>query len=253
MKGMVAFITGAAGGIGQAAARALLEAGAGVVMVDIDAAVQDAADGMRGIGPRIHPMVADLGQLERIQPLLDQAVAAMGRIDYLVNSAAILGGTASILDVRLEDWERTFRVNLTAPMLLIQGFARHVAARGGGGRIVNVTSASAFRALHSKPGYGSAKAALTGLTRIVASQLGAQDINVNAVAPGITNTPGAGSKRNVDGAAMLAKVSEGPQANFFKRVSEPEDVAAAILFLCGAGSRQITGQTIHVSAGAITP
>jgi NAD(P)-dependent dehydrogenase (short-subunit alcohol dehydrogenase family) len=253
MKGKVAFITGAAGGIGQAAARALLEAGAGVVMVDIDAAVQDAADGMRGIGPRIHPMVADLGQLDRIQTLLDQAVAAMGRIDYLVNSAAILGGTASILDVRLEDWERTFRVNLTAPMLLIQGFARHVAARGGGGRIVNVTSASAFRALHSKPGYGSAKAALTGLTRIVASQLGAQDINVNAVAPGITNTPGAGSKRNVDGAAMLAKVSEGPQANFFKRVSEPEDVAAAILFLCGAGSRQITGQTIHVSAGAITP
>jgi NAD(P)-dependent dehydrogenase (short-subunit alcohol dehydrogenase family) len=128
MKGKVAFITGAAGGIGQVAARALLEAGAGVVMVDIDAAVQDAADGMRGIGPRIHPMVADLGQLERIQPLLDQAVAAMGRIDYLVNSAAILGGTASILDVRLEDWERTFRVNLTAPMLLIQGFARHVAA-----------------------------------------------------------------------------------------------------------------------------
>jgi NAD(P)-dependent dehydrogenase (short-subunit alcohol dehydrogenase family) len=129
---------------------------------------------------------------------------------------------------------------------------RPISARGGG-RIVNVTSASAFRAQHAKPAYGSAKGGLTTLTRIAAAQLGVHDINVNAVAPGITNTPGASYRRGVGVEAMRAKVSEGPQTNSFKRVSEPEDVAAAIVFLCSSGSRQINGQTLHVSAGAVTP
>lgn len=137
------------------------------------------------------------------------------------------------------------------PVALITGAANGI-ARGRGGRIVNVTSASAFRAQDTRPAYGSSKAALGALTRIAAAQLGTHDINVSAVAPGITNTPGAGSVRPSGLEVMRAKVSSGPQENFFHRMSEPEDVAATIRFLLGPGSRQITGQTIHVSVEAIT-
>jgi NAD(P)-dependent dehydrogenase (short-subunit alcohol dehydrogenase family) len=254
MKDKVALVTGGANGIGKATARLLLARGVHVAIADIAAAdLADTVAELRTMGPQVLPLPVDLGDLSRAAGLVDATVAALGRLDHLVNCAAILGGTASLLDIQLTDWETTFRVNLTAPMLLMQAFARHAIGRGDGGCIVNLTSASAFRAQHSKPGYGSAKAGLTGLTRILAAQLAEHDINVNAVAPGITNTPGAGHKRNVDYAAMRAKVSEGPQANFFKRVSEPDDVAETVVFLCSPASRQITGQTIHVSAGAVTP
>lgn len=254
MEHQVALVTGAANGIGKATARAFLEAGVDVVLVDVDEPSLDATAAELGsLGPALVPIVADLSDLDRIDGIMQTAVDRLGRVDHLVNSAAILGGTASLLDLKPEEWERTFRVNLTAPVMLMKAFARHAIERGGGGRIVNVTSASAFRAQHSKPAYGSAKGGLTTLTRIGAAELGQYDINVNAVAPGVTDTPGASFRRGVSREAMLAKVSEGPQANFFKRVSEPEDAAAAIVFLCSPGSRQITGQTVHVSAGAVTP
>jgi NAD(P)-dependent dehydrogenase (short-subunit alcohol dehydrogenase family) len=138
-------------------------------------------------------------------------------------------------------------------MFLIQSFAKHAIKRGGGGRIVVVTSSGAFRAVKNRAAYGASKAGLTNLVRIAAAQLGPHDINVNAVAPGTTNTYGITTARNVDISVLQKSVSEGPFANFFKRVTEPEDVGATIAFLCTPGSRQITGQTIHVSAGLHTP
>ncbi len=112
-----------------------------------------------------------------------------------------------------------------------------------------MSSSSAFRARQSIPPYGSSKAALVQLTRSAAADLGPHDINVNAVAPGVTAT--AMTKGVGDAEALRQMVIEGPLANLFQRVSEPSDVAAAILFLCQPASRQITGQTIHTSAGAV--
>lgn len=253
MRGKIALVTGGANGIGRATAAALLSAGVHVAAVDLDhPGLEDSKKEFSGHDGRHVTIHADLSRLETLQDIVDQVLREFGRLDYLVNSAAILGGTLDVLAVEGVEWDRIFDVNLKAPMLLMQAFGRHVVGRGGDGRIVNVTSSSAFRAMHTKPAYGSAKAALGALTRIAAAQLGAHNINVNAVAPGVTNTPGAGSKRNVDMDMMIAKVSEGPQENFFKRVSEPEDVAATIVFLCSPASQQITGQTIHVSAGAVT-
>jgi NAD(P)-dependent dehydrogenase (short-subunit alcohol dehydrogenase family) len=127
--------------------------------------------------------------------------------------------------------------------------ARHMIERGGGGRIVNISSSSAFRARNSRIAYATSKAALVQLTRCAAAELGRHDINVNAVAPGITKT---GMTRAFGGdEALLRIASSGPLENLFHRVSEPADVAAAILFLCLPASRQITGQTIHTSAGAV--
>jgi NAD(P)-dependent dehydrogenase (short-subunit alcohol dehydrogenase family) len=113
---------------------------------------------------------------------------------------------------------------------------------------VNVTSSSAFHA-NGWPSYASSKAALTQLTRVVARELGPHGVNVNAVAPGLTKS---GLSRSLgDDAALEASASRGPMANFLRRVAEPEDVAAAILFICSPAARQITGQTIHTSAGAV--
>jgi len=116
----------------------------------------------------------------------------------------------------------------------------------GKGRIVNVTSSSAFRARFSKFAYGASKAALVQLTRSVAAELGPLGINVNAVAPGLTRTPSIAELGDPD-----ERMRSGPLANLFERLSEPEDVADVIVFLCSPASRQITAQTVHVSAGAV--
>jgi NAD(P)-dependent dehydrogenase (short-subunit alcohol dehydrogenase family) len=141
-------------------------------------------------------------------------------------------------------------IDLTAPFLLLQAVGRRMIARGQGGSIVNVGSSSAYRAVSSGAAYGAAKAGLGSLTRSAAWEFGPHGVNVNLVAPGVTRTPITESAfGGPDG--MAAAVREGPLANLLGRVSEPADVAAVIGFLCLPGARQITGQVVHTSAGAI--
>jgi NAD(P)-dependent dehydrogenase (short-subunit alcohol dehydrogenase family) len=253
MNGTVAFITGGASGIGLATAKGFVSLGTAVAIIDHDApALASAEDALRASGAAVMAVHADLSLTEQLDPLFRSVVEGLGRVDYLVNAAARVGGTYDLLEVQTSDWHQTLELNMTVPMLLMQCFARHAIERSGGGRIVNVTSSSAFRAQGTRPAYGSSKAGLGALTRIAAAQWGAHEINVNAVAPGITNTPGAIRAMRGTVETVAAKASSGPNANFFKRITEPEDVAATIVFLCSPGARQITGQTIHVSAGAVT-
>lgn len=249
----VTLITGAANGIGLATLEMMRAQGWKVAGVDRDHAALEAARARFADDPGILLIEQDLSDHAALPVMFARVLDAFGRVDALINSAALLGGTLDILELEIAEWDRIYALNVKTPFILMKLFVGHAIARTGGGWIVNVTSASAFRALHSKPAYGSSKAALGGLTRILSAQLGVHGINVNAVAPGITNTPGAGKNRNVSVEDMQAKVSGGPQENFFHRLTEAEDVAATITFLCSPASRQITGQTIHVSGGAITP
>lgn len=250
-----AFITGGASGIGRAAAEALLRNGVRVAIADVNpSALEDTAEKLSGIGPEILPIHADLSDFDALGNTFDRAIAAFGQVDYLVNSAAIFTSlTADLLEVSMQEWDRVMNVNLKMPMFLLQLYARHAVRRGGGGRVVLVSSSGAFRGPNNRPAYGASKGGITSLVRIAAAQLGKHDINVNAVAPGVTNTPGNLAGRNIDVSVLRQSVIDGPKANFLGRVSESEDVAAVIAFLCTPGSRQITGQTIHVSAGHITP
>jgi NAD(P)-dependent dehydrogenase (short-subunit alcohol dehydrogenase family) len=246
---LVAIVTGGARGIGKAACEALARAGTDVFIVDRenDEAAQVCKE-LVALGVRADHICIDLAELEEIPGAVASVLASFRRIDILVNSAGIEGGPGTVLDLDLATWERTHRVDLTAPFLMMQCCARAMVEGGRGGRIVNVTSSSAFRAALTQIDYTSAKAALVGASRSAAAQLAPYDINVNCVAPGLTVTTMA---EHLDPAELQRLVEQGPLENLFHRLSTPEDVAAVIVFLCLPASRQITGQTIHTSAGAV--
>ena len=250
LSGQAAFVTGGASGIGRATVLALLQAGAAVAVLDRDeAGVNAVAEQGQQAGGNAFALQVDLADIKQIPVVVARVIQQLGRIDLLVNCAGVTGRFQSLLEIEEENWDFVHTVNLKAPLLLMKHVARHMIERGGGGRIVNISSSSAFRARNSPVAYASAKAALVQLTRSAAAELGPHNINVNAVAPGITAT---GMTRVLGDAEALQRVaSSGPLENLFHRVSQPEDVAAAILFLCLPSSRQITGQTIHTSAGAV--
>ena len=246
----MAVVTGGAQGIGRAAAEGLAELGADIAILDRQAGVADEVCAeLQSLGGRTLAVGIDLAQLEEIPRAVSSVLAAFGRVDILVNAAGVEGGRNEILDLDLDTWDRTIRVDLTAPFLLMQQCARVMIAAGQGGRIINVTSSAAFRAALTQVDYASAKSGMVGLSRSAAAQLAPHDINVNCVAPGLTVTPAI--KEKMDPAHIEQLVQQGPLENLFHRASTPEDVAAAIVFLALPASRQITAQTIHTSAGAV--
>lgn len=250
LAGQVAIVTGGASGIGRATVLALLNAGAAVAVLDRDeAGVTATAEQGRVSGGNTLPLPIDLAHTAQIPAAVERVIQELGRIDMLVNCAGVTGKFQTLLDMQEDNWDFVQAVNLKAAMLMMKFVAKHMIERGGGGRIVNISSSSAFRARNSPIAYASSKAALVQLTRSTAAELGPHNINVNAVAPGITDT--AMTRVLGDAEALQQAASSGPLENLFHRVSQPEDVAAAIVFLCSPGSRQITGQTIHTSAGAV--
>ncbi|HEY6532953.1 MAG TPA: SDR family oxidoreductase [Acidimicrobiales bacterium] len=246
----VALVTGAASGIGRAAAVALAGAGAEVALVDVDAArLRETAAEIAPLGVRALPCPTDLAEPTAITELVASVLAELGRIDVLVNSAGTTGGPHNVLSFSDESLDAVLAVNLRAPLLLTRAVGAHMVERGGGGRIVNVSSSAAFRSVSAPAIYAASKAGLNGLTRASAADLAPHDVNVNAVAPGMTMTPMTAGIGDED--AYRRVVSSGPLENLFHRPSTPEDVANVILFLCLPESRQITGQVIHTSAGQV--
>ncbi len=250
LQGKGALVTGGASGIGRATVLALAQAGATVAVLDRDEKGVEAAVALvKQSGGNAIAVPMDLAATGQIAPTVTRVLEQLGRIDILVNNAGVTGRFQTLLEMDEQNWDFVLSVNLKAAMLLMKHVARHMIERGGGGRIVNLSSSSAFRARNSPIVYASSKAALVQLTRSAAAELGQHDINVNAVAPGITAT--AMTQVIGDADALQRAASSGPLENLFHRVSQPEDVAGVILFLCLPASRQITGQAIHTSAGAV--
>ena len=250
LVGQVAIVTGGASGIGRATVAALAAEGAQVAIVDRD------PDGARAVadktvqdGGAARAFIADLADPAAVESVVEAVIAELGRVDILVNSAGISGAPHSAVDFSDEKYELVTAINLRAPFLLTRAVGQHMISRGGGGKIVNLSSSGAFRATYSPAIYAATKAGINGLTRAAAADLGPHGVNVNAVAPGLTDTP---MNAGIGDAEKLAKATaSGPLSNLLKRHSEPEDVANVIVFLCLPQSRQITGQVIHTSAGLV--
>jgi len=244
LDGKVAVITGGAGSIGLAYGRALGEAGAKVVLADVDegaaakAAATLTADSFDAIG-----VAVDVRDLASAQAMAAAAVEAFGGIDILVNNAAIMRDLPQygLSNMPVEEWDRVIDVNLRGPLLCTQAVLPSMLERGGG-RIVNGLSAGAFSAGGI---YAISKYGLHSLTANLASELGPRGINVNAIAPGLVAAE--------SGYVSLAKdspIRSAIEAGIpGKKSGPPEDLVGTLLLLCSGAGDWINGQTISVDGG----
>ena len=244
LEGKVALVTGAASGIGRAAARTFADEGSHVAMVDKNGdGLSETAKMIKESGGSSESFQFDLMNWQGISGLVASILGKPGHIDILLNIAGISEGV-DFLEVDGQLWDDIMTVDLRAPFILMQEVGKHMIARGGSGKMVNVSSSSALRASSIAVVYSTAKAGLIQLTRIASQKFGPHDINVNVILPGFTDTP-------MMEFAPKEWISEGPLANPFKRISTPEEVAKIILFLCLPESRQITGHQVNTSAGSL--
>lgn len=246
--GRVAIVTGGASGIGLEIARDLALKGASVAICDI-AGAEDAAARLSGEGLSAIGAPADVSDDATVTRAVGAVLAAFGRIDILVNNAGLFTTItrAPFDQLPLDEWRRVLDVNVTGPFLFARA-VREPMRRAGGGRIVNITSGSVWSAPAMMLHYVASKGAVTAMTRSLARELGADGITVNAVAPGFTLSSGVLEKRQdmLDIARDRAR-----SARALQRDQLPEDIVGAVAFLCGDGSRFISGQTLVVDGGAV--
>ena len=248
LTGKVALVTGSAQGLGLGIARALRGAGAWVALADVNApqlalALDDVLGSAAGNESDVAAFEVDLTDVDAVRALPGRVLERFGRIDILVNNAGVRS-ISGFLDQSLDEWRLAIDVNLTAPYLLCQATIPHMIARGGGGKIVNITSVASSLGFKERSAYNASKAGLTMLTKSIALELASKGINCNAVAPGIIETP-LNSSYFLDPDFTKVIVDNTPAATWGK----PADIGAAVLFLCGPESDFVNGITIPVDGG----
>lgn len=246
VEGKVAVVTGAGRGIGRACALALAEAGADVVVAARTAAdVEEVAELARAVGRRAEPVSFDVMELDRLGELVDLARTRLGGVDLLVNNA---GGSfpRPLLDTSAASFERAFRFNVTTALELTKQAVPAMLERGGGS-VVNISSAIGRMADRGFAAYGTAKAALSHLTRLMACDL-APHIRVNAIAVGSIATSALEMVLTDDD--LRRRMEE---ATPLRRLGRPEDIAAAVLYLCSDAGSFLTGKVLEVDGGTEAP
>jgi 3-oxoacyl-[acyl-carrier protein] reductase len=239
LEGQVALVTGATRGIGRAIALALAKEGAKVVGTATSAAgstsITDALvpHGGRGV-------VLDVDRKEDIESTIDVIQKEFGRLDILVNNAAITRDTL-LMRMKDEDWDRVIETDLTAVFRTSRAVLRGM-LRARAGRIVNITSVVGSSGNPGQVNYAAAKAGVAGMTRALAREVGSRGITVNCIAPGFIDTDMTRELTTEQIGALSGQIPLG-------RVGHPEDVANAVVFLVSADASYITGVTLHVNGG----
>jgi NAD(P)-dependent dehydrogenase (short-subunit alcohol dehydrogenase family) len=254
LSGRVAVVTGAARGIGAAIARRYAEAGAAVLLGDLDvAAARQAADELAATGAPASGHAVDVLDERAVAALADAAVDAHGRLDVWVNNAGIYP-TDPALEMPLAQWQSVLDVNLTGTYVGAREAARRMIAAGAGGVIVNIASSQGFRA--GGPGlahYVASKHGVVGLTKSLAVELGPHDIRVLALAPTLIATPGtlAGKEKFAEVLGTDEDPWEVAARDYLAlgRPGVPDDVARVALFCASDLSGFMTGATLPVDAG----
>jgi NAD(P)-dependent dehydrogenase (short-subunit alcohol dehydrogenase family) len=247
-KDKVVMVTGSGRGIGRAIAEAFAQQDAIIAANDLTPInLDETVARIQSAGKRIKEYIFDVAKKMPVQSMIEQILDDWGRIDILVNNAAV-APRASLLEMDEWDWRRTIDVNLNGSFFTLQSVAR-VMREQGGGTIVNIASTSDRSAgFKDAPAYVASKAGLIGLTRAAARELAPHGIRVNAVCPGVivpdsTSTPtDNGSSQRALSQNLLAEI---PQ----KRAGLPQEVASVVLFLSSSASAYLTGQTINVDGG----
>lgn len=249
LKDKVSIITGAAHGIGKAYARRFAEEGAHVVIADTDAVGGEAAaNAITDSGGSAWARTADVRSYASIQGLVAETIKKFGRVDVLLNNAAIYVTQqlwkGPVEELALEEWDRVIEVNLKGVFLCCKAVIP-VMKEQKSGKIINVASGTFFSGSGNMPHYTTAKGGVVALTRVMARQLGECGINVNCMTPGSTM-----SEENVS--QDVLKRREGSiDKRAFRRIETPADIVGTAVFLASSDSDFITGQLLVVEGGGI--
>jgi len=246
-EGRVAVVTGGASGIGRASAEMLSARGARVVVGDLDdvqgAATVAAINALDGEAVFVR---ADVTDPEEVKAVVSTAVDSFGRLDVALNNAGVPGTYAALTDQNVEDWQRTIAVNLTSVFLSLQAEIPAM-LESGGGAIVNTASAAGLMGFANLPAYVASKHGVIGLTKSVALEYAKQGIRVNAVCPGSIRTQMlegfvGGDQDALEGMGRLQPIG---------RLGTPEEVAAAVVWLCSDAAGFVTGHALAVDGGVL--
>jgi 3-oxoacyl-[acyl-carrier protein] reductase len=243
LQGLVAFVTGAARGLGEAIAQGFAEAGARVALADVDPAVDATAERLCAAGHECVALRLDVRDEAAFSQAFDLAVIRWGAVDILVNNAARTPGT-SPWDITQEEWDEVMAVNLRGAFFGCRIAGRHMRARGAG-RIINLSSlagqqASSATGLH----YAASKAGLLAITRVFAQELAPYGVTVNTLAPAAIRSPMLDALDPARKAMLAASIPLG-------RFGEAGEVAAAAVYLASPAAAFMTGATIDLNGGRL--
>jgi NAD(P)-dependent dehydrogenase (short-subunit alcohol dehydrogenase family) len=251
-EGKIVLITGAAQGLGKATAMAFASRGAKLALVDLnEPLLNEAAAEIRKQGVECAVIAADISAPAAAETIVKRTVEALGRLDILVNNAAI-SSVESLLDVTEREWDKVFAINVKALFFLLQAAAR-VMKDSGGGRIVNVSSPATRMTLTNYTSYATSKAAVDYITRTAAANLGVHGITVNAIAPGRMDTPMQRITEEANAAAAGVDLKTWVQSRTvdipLRRRTSPEEVAEGIVWLASQTASYVTANRLNISGG----
>jgi len=242
LTGKVALVTGGNTGLGQGIALALAEAGADIVSVALSDS-DDTVAKVQALGRRAHAINADLTSIEPVERVVQEALAAMGRIDILVNNAGLIR-RADAVDFTEADWDLVMNINLKTVFFMSQAVARLFIKQGDGGKIINIASMLSFQGGIRVPSYTASKSGVAGLTKLMANEWAPHRITANAIAPGYFATANTQALREdpVRSAEILGRIPAG-------RWGEPSDLGGAAVFLASRASDYVQGAILPVDGG----
>lgn len=243
LEDKVAIVTGAARGLGKAFCLALAKEGAKVMAIDI-ADLTDTVKEIESLGGEAKGLQADVSSEKDTQKLAEETFKTFGGIDILVNNAAIIYGLVRkpFSEIDPKEWDRVMAVNIKGPWLCTRAVFPYMKGQRKG-KIINLASETFFTGSHGFVHYVASKGGVVGLTRALAVELGPHNININAIAPGFTNTE---ASRSI---ADITKYDVGRTP--LNRLQQPEDLLGALLFLASEESDFVTGQVLLVDGGRV--
>src|SRR5918994_3547639 len=241
----VAFITGAASGIGREAALAFASAGASVVAADVaDEANQKTARLIEEAGGRALAVHCDVSRSEDVRAALDTAVQEFGRVDFAFNNAGVENRPTPAAEVTENEWARTIAINLTAVFVCMK-YEIPLMVKQGGGVIVNTSSGAGVRGFPGGAAYGAAKHGVIGLTKCAALDYAASNIRVNAICPGIIDTPMMDRFSGGTSEGRAAAIAQEP----IGRMGTPQEIAATVVWMCSDAAAFMVGHALVVDGG----
>jgi NAD(P)-dependent dehydrogenase (short-subunit alcohol dehydrogenase family) len=249
-EGKTVLVIGASHGIGKATALAFSRAGADVAITyrNREQGARDTARQIEALGRRALVLHAEVTNAEDCPRVVEETLKAFGGLDVLVSNA---GGArnAALLELSLDDWRYTLDLCVTAPLLIGQRAARHMAERGPGGAIINISSVHSDHVWANRAAYGVAKAALNRLTKSMAVEWAHLGIRTNAIAPGYINV----AETPEEEARYAARDGTAAPLIVAQRTARPREIADVAVFLASDGASYINGQTIFVDGGLLLP